>query len=82
MAAAVSLQARDAVAVSDATLTLDCEAALRSFGSRVRVQVTHGWVNLSGSVTHACDRWRAEEQAGRVPGARGVSAQILVRAAY
>lgn len=67
--------------LSDEALTAACEFALRPFGDGVRVDVTQGWVRLSGSVTRACDRWRAEERVGRVPGLSGINAQIVVRVA-
>jgi osmotically-inducible protein OsmY len=66
--------------VSDEALTLACQSELRTFGAGVRVYVSHGWVRLSGTVTHASDRWQAEERVGRVAGAKGISAQITVRA--
>lgn len=81
MAAALNSDGSHAQPPSDEALTIACQTELRGFGGGVRVHVSQGWVRLSGTVTHACDRWRAEERVGRVLGARGISAQITVHAA-
>ncbi|NEX64651.1 BON domain-containing protein [Noviherbaspirillum galbum] len=66
----------------DGDIERECRDVLRSLtdgsGSPIEVMVSNGWVNLSGSVVNAYDRWLAEEKVSDVPGVKGVNGQIRV----